>query len=792
MMAAACATSLEAATTFNLQLPIAGNNVRKPSGLQIQIFSEWVDQSGYRPVTIEVASVGRAAADRNLTIRIRPDGWQQTSAGVTASVRLPQGATSQSTTIMLPQSEVIQQMEIETREDGLRVEDLSGRYGVARNASGWNWSEASPTILFIDRDVPLTNASRTYPNLATTGALPDVVEFAPLMIPTGDNSEENLREAWAYRHLKRLQNVPHGNRTVDDDFIIDNVRRLQRVDLKAPGSLPEEWLAYTSVDVTVISLDDLQFLHDNFSVRFAALREHLISGGMGIVTGVMNDDDRDRCGRLLGEVPPLPAGADRSEQADSRPDSRLASSATPVAATSAAATSVAIDWQLPDTATYGSPFASIMGDFILQNINGMGGRVINTPTGPVPFYPDDPDYDAESEEQIDETNVPAAKFQLATIGMGRVCAVAGHQLSDLDSAQWSWLFRSLGLQRLQWFQRHGMSATRQNSGFYDFMIPGVGAAPVKGFLAVITVFMVVIGPLNYWFLARFRRLYLLLVTVPLGAFLVTGGLYGLAIFKDGLGTRARVRSYSELLDTGEAVSWSRQVYYAGVAPSSGLIYPRTAAVLPIDFEPWRPASAERTIEYSRQQQRFVGGYLRSRSHAQNLVINLQHDAPRLDVRRDDANPTPVLRNTLDVPIEYVLVADNGQWFSAASVASGAQVSLQTISVEDARQRMSELLTQHQLIRPQGFAPQGSRGRWSNRFRQHWDAQFPDPAASTSLLERNISGMMDDIQVNQLTAGRHYFAITSQAPSFVPVGISNSRQLDGFHLVRGQWRPEVRK
>ena len=103
------------------------------------------------------------------------------------------------------------------------------------------------------------------------------------------------------------------------------------------------------------------------------------------------------------------------------------------------------------------------------------------------------------------------------------------------------------------------------------LIPGVGSAPVNSFLVLISLFVVAIGPVNYFLLQRQRKLYLLLITVPLGAGVVTSALFIYALVSDGLGVRARARSLTRIDQTsGRTVSWSRQSYYAGLAPSAGM------------------------------------------------------------------------------------------------------------------------------------------------------------------------------------------------------------------------------
>ena len=81
---------------------------------------------------------------------------------------------------------------------------------------------------------------------------------------------------------------------------------------------------------------------------------------------------------------------------------------------------------------------------------------------------------------------------------------------------------------------HGLSLMQENRGFWRFLIPGVGMAPVNGFRVLITLFVVLIGPVNYVLLRRKRRLHLLLVMIPAGAALVTGSLFAYAMVNDRL------------------------------------------------------------------------------------------------------------------------------------------------------------------------------------------------------------------------------------------------------------------
>ena len=113
--------------------------------------------------------------------------------------------------------------------------------------------------------------------------------------------------------------------------------------------------------------------------------------------------------------------------------------------------------------------------------------------------------------------------------------------------------------------------------FLEVSRPRRGAVPVVSFEVLITLFALAIGPINYLLLRRWKRLHLLVVTVPLGATAVTFALFGYALLTDGLGTRLRVRSLTRIdQHRGEAITWARLSYYSGLSPRGGLEFPTTS------------------------------------------------------------------------------------------------------------------------------------------------------------------------------------------------------------------------
>ena len=122
-------------------------------------------------------------------------------------------------------------------------------------------------------------------------------------------------------------------------------------------------------------------------------------------------------------------------------------------------------------------------------------------------------------------------------------------------SQWLWVRATVGADRSNWIRRHGVVFEAANPDFWNLLIPGVGLPPVNTYRVLISLFVIVIGPVNYFLLRRLRRLHYLLFIVPASAVAVTLALLGYALMSDGLSTRLRARSYTlvDQIRSGRAV-----------------------------------------------------------------------------------------------------------------------------------------------------------------------------------------------------------------------------------------------
>src|SRR5262249_52995300 len=148
-----------------------------------------------------------------------------------------------------------------------------------------------------------------------------------------------------------------------------------------------------------------------------------------------------------------------------------------------------------------------------------------------------------------------------------------------------------------------------------------------------TLFVIVLGPVNYYVLRRFGKLNLTVLTVPVGALLAAAALLLYALVEDGLSVRARARSFTQLDQrNGEAACWSRLSFYAGLAPSGGLQFTEDTAVVPLTLQAlandeqatrvldWLPS--DRAKSDSPLEQHMTSGWLYSRTPTQFITARI--------------------------------------------------------------------------------------------------------------------------------------------------------------------------
>jgi len=753
LLALACVLAVAAAATAGsgpkFALPNVG--VKNKAGLRLAVDGRGVDANGYRPIRIEVTPWPPAApfpADRQIRLVINQPSlnFQWDTPAVSQIIELPEGATRVNATVSVPQTSVWYGMSLDVFEGGDRLEELCVPYMGWPNTS-WEVTESRPATLFVhsgvpprtQRDTAIANYNSTVTDAAPTFNLPDVRTFRALFPDAGSGRGMLMPGSPAGPAID-------ASARISDTVLLAHLESIARLEMLPPEELPARWIDLSQYDVIVIPLADLRQFRQRNAPAADALRAWLATGPVLLVYGVGADDSSlGELERLL-ELPP--AG-------DSAPGG----------------------WRLAD------PNAD---------------RTQLTPDDPLlPGRPTWLAQPATSEGVRPAGDEPATRppwhVRSRPAGLGRLVAVAHNDPLPGKVEDWSWLFNNVPDNHWKWFRRHGFSLHRENNDYWSFLIPGVGRAPVWSFLLLVSLFAVLIGPVNYLFLGRLGRLYLLLITVPLGAAVVTLALFSYALVTDGLSVRMRSRSFTHLDQrTGQTVVWARQSYYAAIAPSQGLAFPTDTVVFPIrpeaDYRRGRPGAMSGRIEWG-DEQLLAAGYLPSRTTVQYVLTRATTTDARLVVRDSTAGGELAVENRLQAPLHYLLVRDRrGDYFAADSLAEGAPATLRPVAPRAAQQKIQEWLAQARPANPLNYDPAQQNNALSFLWPRYRGWALADAAAgaasmSASLLESNLAQAA--LLASHPPPPGSYLAIADR-PRFVPRGVRRAQEDASIHVIRGSY------
>lgn len=746
---AAIPNSLAAYSGSVFHLPLGP--AKPKSGLQLVIDTRWVEANGYRPVRIEAVNwpPGPSVADRSIRIVLQPRSWRSSrdTTRVTGYVEIPEGAARGQTTLAVPQSGEWGSLQISVYEDGQLLEDLTASMGMALRAYNEH-SEALPAILIVDADAPAPDVREQMVQQRTLKP-PSGGGDAPRQLPDVQCLLTVLPEVDQNRSYGAPKPAP--GPVVDDLGTLLVIQDMPRVELLPPGALPTRWIDFTCFDLAFITLADAEGMAANQPAAWKALCDWAASGPTLCVCDMeLSAQQLARLDSLLGQTGPSNA----TDAADS---------AIP-----------GIPWKTPNP---GRDLEEITALKVVERSTEIAADEKESPTSqPEPRVSPPPD---------------AKPFVYRPFHRGRVVAMETDQPLAADRHEAAWLLNELDGKSWMWYQRHGMSWHRENLDYWNWIVPGIGRAPVGTFLLLITAFVLVIGPVNYFFLRRRKRLYLLLVTVPAGAGLVTLALFAYALLSDGLGVRVRVRSFTEIDQrAGHAVSWSRQSYYAGLAPSGGLKFPERAAVLPIDQYPAERHNGQLGMQQLvwSEGQNLASGYVGARSTAQFLVVESGPSRRGLQVAAGQLPGQWQATNSLDAAVDTLIVKDDaGRVLRAKDLASGESRLLASVDPLVAQQELQASLGANRPAFPPGYQAGYSGGLgFSSRYYRTWsnvDRNLPDPSFASGILERSIQAALGgDVRS---WPPRSYVAITRTSPG-VSLGHERAREEAGFHVVYGTW------
>ena len=516
-------------------------------------------------------------------------------------------------------------------------------------------------------------------------------------------------------------------------------------------NLPLRWIDYSGLDIVCVSIGDFESLQATRPEAFEALLAWTGAGGNLLVYDLgTNWQRRTDLEQLLGLVADDPQGVEGT-------------------------------WRLPDRRQFGKPVeGNAASTFEFDAEQASTGEFWDSSVGAT----DQPEVRANKARP--RTLSP---FMSRPYEMGMVVAIATAKPFAEDVRFWAWLNNHLTTERVIWYQRHGLSMNRVNSEFFDFLIKGVGKAPLNAFRVLITLFVVVIGPVNYFLLRRLRRLHLLVVTVPVSAAAVTLALFAYAILNDGLGTRARVRSITQInQQTGRTECWARLSYYCGLTPGGGLTFSDDVAVYPIPGVDAEYLEKGRRLSWHDHQQNLEFGWLRSRTPTQFLTVRSRKSDRGIDVGSSTERGLPVV-NRLGTEVELLIVCDReGQLYWNHELPEEGKVEAEPVTPAEAAGELRRRVGDARPVRvpgPNNFRYR-RRGGYNRALSLSSIGGCEPPTFATSLMETAIEDVCQALGLPEagLVPGS-YVAIVPFSPE-VELGTSSARCEDSFHVILGTW------
>jgi len=209
--------------------------------------------------------------------------------------------------------------------------------------------------------------------------------------------------------------------------------------------------------------------------------------------------------------------------------------------------------------------------------------------------------------------------------------------------------------------------------------------PVRGLFILMIVFVIVIGPVNLFWLARRKKKIWMLWTIPLVSLLTCLAVTAFAFFSEGINAISRTESLTILDETSHratTIGWT--AFYSPFTPGSGLHFSYDTDVMPqLPLEMfYRGGQGGRGIDWTNDQN-LTTDWLTARVPGYFKLRKSETRRERLTLR-ETGDSAPSVVNGLGADIRQLWWADNtGKIYTATNIPAGAQGSLTPINIQAA-------------------------------------------------------------------------------------------------------------
>jgi hypothetical protein len=222
-----------------------------------------------------------------------------------------------------------------------------------------------------------------------------------------------------------------------------------------------------------------------------------------------------------------------------------------------------------------------------------------------------------------------------------------------------------------------------------FRVIGTARTPVRLVIIVLTLFVLIAGPVNLFILNRKEKRSWFLWTLPVISFATSGVVFVVSFFSEGVTPRLRTDSITILNQVNqEATTLGAVAIYAPIAPSQ-LDFSGQSEVTPLfdsgyAYGPFgrsrnHDSGSNRQVEWSEGgEQRLTGKWIGSRVPAHFAVRKTEHREERIQVQWPGTEPEII--NGLGGHIDQIYLAGpNGRLFGGRDIGPGKKVLLNPIT-----------------------------------------------------------------------------------------------------------------
>lgn len=661
-----------------LRLPVATTGGAAASGVTCDIRFSRQSATGYVGVQIDVQSITNFAADRNWVIQI--EGLDPLVAPpnrnlmVDVPITIQQGAASQTFVRYIPRWAITHGVRVEVLEDGRLIPGFESDFSFPINVNG----------------IRVGGTGR--------GTFVNSNDLRYLAVALGNEMRlDSMLVTEAFRRSP-------GEDSVADALSVAGENTVLSVPLT---QLPTDWRGYQSLDLIVVRESLLEKFEDA-PATLDAIRHWILLGGiMVVIDSDVREVDSDPSIKISATMNDLGI----SNRIDTGLQSRMGEIA------------------MERHSIWSSQ------NFAMQSLIRSARSRLSSKSYAVPMLDNSMDLPVQYDwnpNQTDQENLKRLTENVARLsqvlkrthrewnrriwvrhaGAGLVFGVPA-DVSTGDVAAFDFeVIESMIDYLVSPMLRRGVDPMIGDTRFRDWLIPGVAQPPVYTFIGLLTVFVILVGPVAYRWTTRHHRSHLMFLIAPVLAMVTTALMFAYGILSDGFGTSARIRQLT-IVDAASntGVERIRSTYFAGVRPSDGLTfggsdevmaYPETQRVGWIDQLDQNPQTIGRVV-VGDDVQRFDSSFLPSRRQTQFVVHRPRPNigslsfqvAPESDtsaVRGEPiGSPPAMVRSGFDFPLRRLIMrTGDQQYWTVDSVGPQETAAASSLDAGDASKKLGGL------------------------------------------------------------------------------------------------------